>query len=108
MKDQQLKFSSLSPKWQVLVRKMQDLNFGLLINLKVFEGEPEMLEDFSCVSCYKFPSDNSPRPESMLGEFVLSEEVCQFIDTLQEICCGNIPKVKISNGLPVHMEVSEY
>ena len=101
------RFSSLSPKWRSLVRRMQRLNFGYLLNLRVVDGEPELHEDFESIATYRFPGDNSPRPEFDREDFVLPAEIIEFIETLQNLYCRRIAKVEIRHGLPFKMEVED-
>ena len=50
----QVRFRSLSPQWQALIKRMQLLNFGHLNNLRVIDGEPELHHsDFSFVTISK-------------------------------------------------------
>lgn len=107
MKEQQPKFSSLSPKWQALVRRMQRLNFGYLHNLSVVDEEPEMLGEFVSSACYRFPGENGPRPEFQLKDFTLPGELLEFINTLKSLSPIQVFKVQICRGLPVQMEVDD-
>ena len=107
MANKQIRLSSLSTQWRDLIRRMQRLNFGHLRNLRVVDGEPELHDDFESVATYLFPGDNSPRPETDRGDFVLPAEIIEFIETLQNLYCRRIAKVEIRHGLPFKMEVED-
>ena len=103
----QVRFKTLSPQWQELIKRMQRLNFGYLENLRVVDGEPELHEDFKSAATYRFPGEKSLRPEFCLDDFVLQDEVNSFIETLEEMYCRRIAKIEIRHGLPFKMEVED-
>ncbi|MCP4662414.1 MAG: hypothetical protein GY856_44010 [bacterium] len=86
---------------------MQRLNFGTLKNLRVIDGEPELHDDFECIAIYRFPGDNSPRPETVREDFALPAEVVELIEALQDLYCRRIARVEVRHGLPFKMEVED-
>jgi len=104
----EIKFSTLSPQWQEVVRRMQRLNFGHFRNFRVVDSEPELHEDFESHASFRFPGDNNPRPETYLEDFVLPAEICDFIGTLKSMGMAMVSKVQIRHGLPFQMEVEDF
>ena len=106
MKQDQRSFASLSPNWQKLIRQMQKLNFGRIINLTVESSEPNVDGCASSVSEYRFGGDNSPRPELGLADFVLPKEIVALIGQIRKLESGRIASITIKHGLPFKMEVA--
>ena len=100
-----VRFSSLPQDWQNFIRMMQFLNFGRLENLNVVDGMPQ--NDMSLVSVaeFRYAGDNCPSPEYELEDFVLRNEVVQFIEDLRALDMMTIKVVYVKHGLPFRMEV---
>jgi hypothetical protein len=84
----------------MLVRLCQSINFGSIENLEVrdreptFDPSPVMLRDL------KLDSDEAPRPELILADFVLSNEVMRLMGHLDELRHGTIRRIDVRGGLP--------
>ena len=107
MKAKPERFSDLSPRWKDFIRRMQRLNFGCFTNAKVESGEPSIDEQTRKITRFKFPGSNAPRPESRLNDFVLTAEVCTFVDIVKTLKDGRIPLIEFRHGLPFQMEVDD-
>ena len=95
-----LRFSQLSAPRQVLVRLCQVTNYGCVRGLKVkntdpvFDPLPQVLVDV------KLDSDEVPRQEADLTDFVLRDEVCRLMTRLDEIEDATIERIEVRAGIP--------
>jgi hypothetical protein len=95
-----LRLSDLSPVRQALVRLCETINFGSIENLEVrnheptFDPPPVMLRDL------KLDSDEGPRPELVLADFVVSSEVLRLMRHLDEMKIGTVRRVEVRGGIP--------
>jgi hypothetical protein len=103
----QLTKSLLSPKRQLLVELMQNINFGHIANLPVISGEPHLTPTTLIEREIKFSAVNTPRTERSIKDFHLKQEVLLFIDALSRMRNGTIQKLEIKNGLPFLMRIEE-
>jgi len=98
--DASLRFSHLSAPRQTLVRLCQAINVGAIEGLKVENGEPVFDPPPMVLKDVKLDSDEGPRPELGLGDFVLSDEVIRLMSRLVEIGCGTLRRVEVRAGIP--------
>jgi hypothetical protein len=96
------RFSHLSPSRQALIRLMQSLNYGSILNLDIVNGElpftaPEVLLDI------RLDEDPCQRREIELGDFSLGLEVRRLISQIDAIKNGTIEKIVIHAGIPRRM-----
>ena len=97
---QMLKFSQLSPSRRALIRVLQALNYGSILDLKIVNGEvildprPEVLIDV------RLDEDVSARPELGLADFTLSAEVMRLLAQIDAFQNGTIEKIVVHAGLP--------
>jgi hypothetical protein len=108
-----LKFSQLSPSRQALVRICQATNFGYVQDLAVRNGEPIFTTSLPVVLAdVKLDSEDEPRREAGLSDFVLGAELVRLMLLLDGIEEGKIARIEIRAGLPrrvvVERSVSEY
>jgi hypothetical protein len=95
-----LKFSQLSPSRRTLIRIIQSLNYGSILNLRVVNGEvnfdlpPEVLVDI------RLDEEVGARAELELGDFTLCAEVCRLLAQIEVLKNGTIEKVVVHGGLP--------
>jgi hypothetical protein len=95
-----LRFSDLSPACQALVRLCQTINHGSIEGLKVetsqpvFDPPPVVLKDV------KLDSDEGPRPERALEDFVVGDEIVRLITSLDNMQCGVVRRVEVRAGIP--------
>jgi hypothetical protein len=97
---QRLKFSQLSPSRRALIRVLQALNYGSILDLKIVNGEvildprPEVLIDV------RLDEDVSVRPELGLADFTLSAEVIRLLAQIDAFQNGTIEKIVVHAGVP--------
>jgi hypothetical protein len=95
-----LHLSDLSPARQALFRLCQTINHGCIENLEVrnaepiFDPLPVMLKDV------KLDSDDGPRAELALHDFVVSDEVSRLMRLFDDTKNGTFRRVEIRGGLP--------
>jgi hypothetical protein len=99
--------SALPRSSRRLVEWMQRLNYGRFENLHVRGGCPSFDPPPRVVRETKFGGDNSPRPESRLGDFTLKREVCAFFDELRQIGDGVVDRIEVQRGLPFRLIMTE-
>jgi len=90
-----------------LVRLMQQLNFGHIDGLVVRDGEPVLDPPPEIVREVKFGSENGPRPEASIEDFLLKSRVVEFFDQLSRLGDGAIESLEVKHGLPFRMTVRE-
>src|SRR4051812_25708663 len=95
-----LRFSDLSPTRQALVRLCQAINFGSIEALEVQNGEPVVDPPPIRVKDIKLDSDDGPRPELGLVDFVLGAEVLRLMAHLDELNSGTVRRVEVRAGVP--------
>ena len=99
--------SDLSPSRARLVELMQRLDFGRIESLTIREGDPVLDPPPRIVRDVKFCSQNGPRPESELHDFVLKAQVWDLFVHFDSIGNGTIRSLEIMHGLPFLMQVEE-
>ena len=105
----QLRFSDLSAPRQALVRRCQQLGFGTIRNLEIQDREPVFGPETEVIFDLKLDSDEMPRPEQSLSDFVICSEIqrlCAMLDTLGD---GAIEDIEVRAGIPrrVHFKTAE-
>jgi hypothetical protein len=95
------RFSQLSPSRQALVRICQETNFGYVQDLTVRNREPIFTTSLPVVLAdVKLDSEDEPRREAGLSDFVLGAELVRLMLLLDKIEEGKISKIEIRAGLP--------
>lgn len=95
-----LRFSQLSASWQTLIRIMQSLNYGAILNLRVKNGEvsfdpqPEVLVDV------RLDEDVLARSELNLSDFSLAVEVRRLFAQIDALKDGSVEKIVVHAGVP--------
>ena len=83
-----LKLSQLSPSRRALIRIIQALNYGSILDLTIVNGElsfdppPEVLIDV------RLDEDVSPRPELEFEDFTLPAEVLRLLNISLQVLHG--------------------
>ena len=90
-----LRLSDLSPARQALVRLCQAINHGSIEYLEVQHSEPVFDPWPVTLRDVKLDSDEGPRPELALCDFVVADEVVRLISLLDELKCGIIRRVEV-------------
>lgn len=63
----------------------------------VFDGSSALVPDV------KLDSEEGPRPELMLDDFVLSDEVARLLRRLDQIRDGTVRRIEVRGGIPRRM-----
>ena len=93
-------FKQQSQTRQQLIRLMQRVNFGEIRGLIISNGEPLLSPLPVTVRAVKFGAENGARAQVALEDFVLKEQVVQFLDEIADLSDGEIESVEIKAGLP--------
>ena len=100
-----LRLSDLSPARQALLRLCQAINHGSIEYLEVQHSEPVFDPWPVTLRDVKLDSDEGPRPELTLADFVVSDEIIRLISLLDEMGWGTIRRLEVHAGLPRRMLV---
>src|ERR1039458_8896410 len=95
----ELRLSDLSPARQALVRLCQAINHGSIENLEVRHSEPVFDPWPATLRDVKLGSDEEPRPELTLADFVVSGEVVRLMNLLDEMKCGTLRRIEVHAGV---------
>jgi hypothetical protein len=81
----------------------QAINHGSIEDLEVRHSEPVFDPWPVTLRDVKLDSDEGPRPELALADFVVSDEVYRLMRLLDEMKCGTIRRVEVHAGVPRRM-----
>jgi hypothetical protein len=95
-----VRFSQLSPSKQTLIRVMQSLNYGSILNLGVADGELHFDPPADVLVDIRLDEDPRARSEVELGDFSLGLEVRRLLAQIDAIKNGTIEKIVIHAGVP--------
>ena len=95
-----LRLSDLSPARQALVRLCQAINHGSIEDLEVRHSEPVFDPRPVTLKDVKLDSDEGPRPEITLADFVVSDEIIRLIRFLDEMGWGTVRRIEVRAGIP--------
>jgi hypothetical protein len=95
-----LRFSELSPARQALVRLCQTINYGSIEGLEVKDSEPVFDPPPVGLKDVKLDSDEGPRPELGITDFMVSNEIVRLMKIFDELGCGTIRRVEVRTGNP--------
>ena len=95
--------ASLSPARKRLLRQMQKIDFGRIENLVIRRGEPVFKPDPKSFFEIRFGSENSPRRELGIKDFVLKAQVVELFDYLTCLGNGTVERLEIRHGVPFRL-----
>ena len=101
------KKTSLSTGRRRLLELMQQINFGRIDGITVRGGEPIFDPSPRIVREIKFSSENRPRPELGIEDFVLKAQVVELFEHLDNLGDGKVGSIEVKHGLPFRMSVEE-
>jgi hypothetical protein len=87
------------------VRLCQAINHGSIEDLEVKRSEPVFDPWPVTLRDVKLDSDEGPRPELTLADFVVRDEIHRLMSLLDEMKCGTIRRVEVHSGIPRRMLV---
>lgn len=103
MKDVSL--ATLSYEKKLLVKMMNDLNYGQILNLRFKDGEPVLRPPPRLIREVVFGKDNQCNAMSDKSDYALKKQVLQLFEIMEETVNGTIVVLRIQNGLPIRMEL---
>ncbi len=105
---QHLAKTSLSNAQRRLLEEMQQRSFGRVENLHIRRGEPVFDPAPRLIREVKFgSSDNGPRPERSLKDYLLKDQVGEMFRYFQVLGDGVIDVLEFKHGLPFRITVTE-
>ncbi|MGA2594753.1 MAG: hypothetical protein ABSH32_33050 [Bryobacteraceae bacterium] len=99
----ELRFSEISAARQLFIRTCQRLGFGKICGLAVRDREPVFDQNAQLVFDLKLETDEDPRPEMALNDFVLCSEICRLFSMLDAFHNGTIEHLEVRAGVPRRM-----
>lgn len=99
------RFSQLSVPRQGLVRLCQATNYGQIHHLEIRDGDPVLSPPPLVLADIKLDSDEEPRTELDLTDFVLRDEVCRLMDRFDQLKNAKIARLEVKTGVPRRMVV---
>lgn len=97
---QATRFRQLSAPRQAPVRLFQTVNFGRIEDLEIRRSEPAFNPAPLVLLDLKLDTEEGPRPERDLTDFVLCDEVRRLMARLDEIENGCIQRIEVRAGIP--------
>jgi hypothetical protein len=94
-----LKFSEVSGRRQQLIRACQDLNFGVVRQVRIKGAEP-MLDSACLMGDERLDLEANPRPEIVLADFDLREEWQRLFARFENIQNGVVEQLEVRAGIP--------
>jgi hypothetical protein len=76
----------------------QAINHGRIEDLEVRHSEPVFDPWPVTLRDVKLGSDEEPRPEIILADFVVSEKIVRLMSLLDEMKCGTIRRVEVHSA----------
>lgn len=99
--------ASLPPARRRLLEVLQQINFGRLESLVIRNGQPILDPMPRKVLEIKFDSENGPRPELGISDFLLKKQVVELFAFFDKSQNGVIDVLEVKHGLPFKMIVTE-
>ncbi len=78
----------------------ETINYGSIEYLEVRNGEPTFDPAPVMLRDLKLDSDEGPRPELALADFVVSSEILRLMRHLDEMKLGTLRRVEVRGGIP--------
>jgi hypothetical protein len=94
------RLAGLSIQRQLLVRLCQQTNYGSIRGLEIRQREPVFDPPPVVQVDLKLDSDDPPRPEMILCDFALSQEVVRLLERLDEGNTTLIELLEVRAGIP--------
>lgn len=96
----ELRLSDLSAARQTFFRRCQGFDHVTIRGLEVHGGEPVFGPKTEILYDLKLDSDEAPRPEQALTDFVVSKEIRRLVSILDFIHTGAIEHIEVRAGVP--------
>ena len=97
------KYREQSAPRKRLLRLMQENPFSRIEQLTVIDGEPQFGPTTKIIAEHKFGSNDVPRREAGLSDFVLKKEHVDLFQQLEKIGSGELLALEVRGGLPFRM-----
>lgn len=98
------RLSDLSPEFQAVILKMRDLHFGVILDLPIANGRPQ-LKKAKVTRRVKLAT--SKPVFTALSNFQLCQQHLDFVALVESIQQGTIQRIEVQYGLPCHIDVQE-
>jgi hypothetical protein len=94
------RFAQLSAPRQALVRLLQSVNFGHVLNVPIENGDPVFHPEPTVLLDVKLDVDEGERQEADLPDFALRVEVRRLMARLDQLKNGRIERIEVRSGIP--------
>ena len=95
--------SGLAAARQKLLRLMQENPYSRIDNLTIAIGDPVFEPTTKIIAEHKFGTNDGPRREAELADFVLKKEHVDLFRQFDEIGSGVILALEVRGGIPFRM-----
>lgn len=99
-------FDELSPQYQSLLKKMQDLHYGTITNLALKGGEPRLTKESRVTR--EIALDKPLEGKVQHSKSSLKPQVVKMIKQFKRIRDGTITSIRVQDGIPFRMQVDEH
>lgn len=97
-------YGALSPAYQEIAKRMQEIGFGTIRDLPVVLGQPNL----KAANVIKRRRLTRPKNTVTFGDdFELRTEHIELFETLAEIENGIVACIEVQYGLPFHVDTVE-
>jgi hypothetical protein len=95
-----VKLSQLSPARRALIRIIQSVNYGAILNLEIAKGEVSFDPQPDVLIDVRLDEEIGQRCELALSDFTLCTEMCRLFDQIDALENGTIEKIIVHGGIP--------
>ncbi len=97
------KFSELTPSRKTLMRMMQGLNYGAILNVQIVDGNVSFDDKVETLVDIRLDEELKARTELKLDDFILPAEASRLMAALDAVQNGTIERIIVHAGLPRRM-----
>lgn len=94
------KFSELGPSRKALIRMMQGVNYGAILNVQIVDGNVSFDDEVETLVDIRLDEEVKARTELQLDDFTLPTEACRLMATLDALQNGTIERIIVHAGVP--------
>jgi hypothetical protein len=95
---------SLPAPSQRLVRLMQKLHFGEVLDLEIRSGQPDFTNPPRLMEAISLGCESGPHAEVANDDFQLKNSVVKLLETLERVGEGRVT-IRVRHGLPTKLHV---
>lgn len=98
---------ALWPSQRSFLTLLQSINFGRIENLRIHNGQPQLIPKPRVLRSVRIGGLVGPRPEVKMDDFALKSQIVEMFEHFNQIGDGTIARLDIKDGLPCHLVIEE-